>query len=94
MPDFSYTARKADGAVIKGQRSANSEASLAEILSLDGLTLQAQPTGKARHHTRTKWDRLQRISVVRKIFTQNPSIMVKTAPACPGVKDARYTGTK
>lgn len=81
MPDFTYTARNTEGAVIRGQRAANNETALGEILGLEGLTLtSATVAGKVPSRMPSRWSRFsQRISVVQKIFfTQNLSIMVKT----------------
>lgn len=81
MPEFTYTARNAEGALTHGQKTANNEAALGEILGLDGLTLtSATIAGKAVSHKPSRWSQMfQRISVVQKIFfTQNLSIMVKT----------------
>lgn len=81
MPDFTYTARNTEGAVIRGQRAATNETALGEILGLEGLTLtSATVAGKVPSRMPSRWSRFsQRISVVQKIFfTQNLSIMVKT----------------
>lgn len=79
MPIYSYTAKNSARKTVKGQLTAASETSLADILRQQGLTLTSSAVADLHPTGLGRWfSQLQSVPVIQKVFfTQNLGVMLR-----------------